>query len=78
MVEMKITSITWTSDVSLLAEASEGLGMDLSAWSSYDLKDDEKLKSCIASFEEADLILLRMSTDPVWDEVVPALERVRR
>ena len=78
MVEMKITSITWTSDVSLLAEASEGLGMDLSAWSSYDLKEDEKLKSCIASFEEADLILLRMSTDPAWDEVVTALERVRR
>ncbi len=70
---MKITSITWGSDISLLAEACNELDVELHAWSAHDLEDDAKLESCISSFKHADLILLRPTSDAVWDEVVEGL-----
>ena len=70
---MKITSVTWGSDISLLADACNELDMELHAWSAHDLEDDAKLESCISSFEHADLILLRPTSDAVWDEVVEGL-----
>ncbi len=70
---MKITSITWGSDISLLAEACNELDVELHAWSAHDLEDDAKLESCISSFKHADLILLRPTSDAVWDEVIEGL-----
>ncbi len=70
---MKITSITWGSDISLLAEACNELDVELHAWSAHDLEDDAKLENCISSFKHADLILLRPTSDVVWDEVVEGL-----
>ena len=37
---MKLTSITWGSDVPLLAEACAKLGIALSAWTPRDLEDE--------------------------------------
>jgi cobaltochelatase CobN len=72
---MKITSITWGSDISLLAEACAELGMDISAWSARDLEDEEKRRRCTQSFEHADVIILRPTNDAVWDEVIGTLDR---
>ena len=70
---MKIVSVTWSSDISLLAEACDELGMELQAWSIQDLEDDSKRKSCISSFKHADVILLRPSDSGVWDELIEGL-----
>ena len=71
---MKITSITWGSDISLLAEASAELGMELRAWSARDLEDEEKRRRCIESFEHADVIILRPTNDAVWDDIIGKLD----
>jgi len=72
---MKITSITWGSDISLLAEACAELGMEISAWSARDIEDEEKRRRCTQSFEHADVIILRPTNDAVWDDVIGTLDR---
>ncbi|HJH31514.1 MAG TPA: cobaltochelatase subunit CobN [Methanosarcinaceae archaeon] len=70
---MKITSITWGSDILLFAEACNELGMDLHAWSTQDIEDDSKREDCIRSFKDADVIILRPSNNGVWDEIIGEL-----
>ena len=72
---MKVTSITWGSDISLLVEGGKELGIELDAWSARDLEDERKRKDCINSFEHADVILLRLTTDKVWDEFIEELNK---
>jgi cobaltochelatase CobN len=71
---MKITSITWGSDISLLAEACAEIGMEISAWSARDLEDEEKRRRCTQSFEHVDVIILRPTNDAVWDDVIEKLD----
>ena len=47
---MKVTSITWGSDIPLLVEVGKELGMELDAWSTRDLEDERRRKDCIYSF----------------------------
>jgi cobaltochelatase CobN len=72
---MKVTSMTWGSDISLLVEGGKELGIELDAWSARDLEDERKRKDCINSFEHADVILLRLTTDKVWDEFIEELNK---
>ncbi|MGP8320750.1 MAG: cobaltochelatase subunit CobN [Methanosarcinaceae archaeon] len=71
---MKITSITWGSDISLLVEACNELGIELHAWSTQDIEDDSKRARCIDSLQHADAILLRPSDKGVWDEIIERLD----
>ena len=73
---MKITSVTWGSDISLLVDACNRLGIELSAWSTHDLEDDSRRESCTQSFRDADVILLRPTDDGVWDPVIEELGSV--
>ncbi|HJH29351.1 MAG TPA: cobaltochelatase subunit CobN [Methanosarcinaceae archaeon] len=70
---MKIVSVTWSSDISLLAKACDELGMELQAWSIQELEDNSKRGDCISSFKHADVILLRPSNSGVWDELIEEL-----
>ena len=72
---MKITSVTWGSDISLLADACNELGMELNAWSTYDIEDDSKRERCTQSFRDADVIILRPTSDAVWDEIIEELNK---
>ncbi len=68
---MRVTSITWGSDISLFAEACDKLGIELHAWSTNELKnDDTKLEKCIESFEHADVIILRPTSEGIWNEII--------
>ena len=73
---MKITSATWGSDIPLLAQACNDLGIELDAWSTYELEDDSKREQCTQSFETADVVLLRPTTDAYWDEIIEELNRL--
>ncbi|MDI6859198.1 MAG: cobaltochelatase subunit CobN [Methanocellales archaeon] len=70
---MKITSITWGSDIPLLVEASKELNIELNAWSTHDLEDEKKKVACIKSLESPDIILLRPINGEVWDEIEESL-----
>ena len=72
---MQITSITWESDISVLAEVCKELGIELLAWSARDLEDEKKRKACISSFKQADVILLRLTTDRLWDDFIEKLNK---
>jgi cobaltochelatase CobN len=73
---MKITSVTWGSDISLLADACNELGMELNAWSTRDIEDDSKRDSCTQSFRDADVIILRPTSDAVWDFIIEELNKI--
>ncbi|RLG24367.1 hypothetical protein DRN77_02525, partial [Methanosarcinales archaeon] len=70
---MKIVSITWSSDVSLLAEACAELDIALNAWSVHDLKDEAERERCTESFRHADVILLHPTNEGVWDDIIEKL-----
>ncbi|MHC1610000.1 MAG: cobaltochelatase subunit CobN, partial [Candidatus Methanospirareceae archaeon] len=72
---MKITAVTWGSDLPLLIEASKELGIELSAWSTHDVEDDAKREECIKSFDQADVILLHPSNEEFWDELIERLNK---
>jgi cobaltochelatase CobN len=73
---MRVTSITWGSDISLFAEACNELGIKIHTWSSHELKNnDAKLEECIRSFEYADVIILRPTSESIWDEIVEKLNK---
>ncbi|MCD6206538.1 MAG: cobaltochelatase subunit CobN [Methanosarcinales archaeon] len=72
---MKLTSITWGSDVPLLAEACAKLGIALSAWTPRDLEDEEKRDRCTQMLGDADVILLRPTNDWIWDEIIERLDQ---
>ncbi|WP_305063914.1 cobaltochelatase subunit CobN [Methanococcoides sp.] len=70
---MKITSVTWSSDIPLFAQACNELDIELHAWSIQDIEDDSKREECISSFKHTDVILLRPSNNGVWDEIIEEL-----
>ena len=70
---MKIVSITWSSDVSLLADACAELDIALNAWSVHDLKDEAERERCTESFRHADVILLHPTNEGVWDDIIEKL-----
>jgi len=72
---MKVTAITRGSDMPLLIEASKELGIELNAWSTYDVEDDAKREDGIKSFEHADVILLHPSTEEFWDGIIESLNK---
>ena len=88
---MKLTSITWGSDVPLLAEACAKLGIVLSAWTPRDFEDEKKRERCDAITKtsspridakgiaqmlgDADVILLRPTNDRIWDEIIEKLDQ---
>jgi hypothetical protein len=67
---MRLISITWASDVALLVEATGKLGADLVTWTTVDLEVPEKLEQCIESLAGADLILLHLTHEFEWGEVL--------
>ncbi|MHC1636084.1 MAG: cobaltochelatase subunit CobN, partial [Candidatus Methanospirareceae archaeon] len=66
----KIVAITWVSDIPLLVEAAKEIGVELNAWSVYDMEDEDKREKCIRCIEEADIILYHPSKEYFWDEVI--------
>jgi cobaltochelatase CobN len=72
---MKVTAITWGSDMAPLINACKELGIELNAWSTYEIEDEKKRKDCIKSFEQADIILLHPSNEGYWDEIIESLNK---
>ncbi|MEA1866154.1 MAG: cobaltochelatase subunit CobN [Euryarchaeota archaeon] len=73
---IKITTATWGSDIPLIVEACNDLGIELNAWSTYELEDGSKRERCKQLFETADVVLLRPTTDAYWDEIIEELNRL--
>ena len=67
---MRILSIMWSSYLPLLNEAAQALGVDLSAYSTKQIKREPGLVSRIAvEIEHADLVLLYRTSDEFWEEL---------
>ncbi len=67
---MRVTAITWGSDMALLVNACKELGIELDAWSTHDVEEEKERRECIKSFEQADIVLLHPSNEEYWDEIV--------
>jgi cobaltochelatase CobN len=72
---MKVTAVLWGSDMPLLIEACEELGIELNAWPTHDVEEEKKRKECIKSFERAEIILLHPSNEEHWDELIEHLRK---
>ncbi|MDM7913041.1 MAG: cobaltochelatase subunit CobN, partial [Methanotrichaceae archaeon] len=70
---MKMVSITWSSELPLLLQAAKEIGLDMDLWSTSQLSSSVDLERCLESLKQAQLILLHPSSDPCWDEIIPAL-----
>ncbi len=71
---MRIRTLTWGSDMALLVEAASDLGIDLRAWSVSKLSN-ENLEECIKSMDQAEVILLHPSQDPLFDRVLEGIDK---
>jgi len=71
---MKIVSITWSSELPLLLQGARELSLDLEAWSYTQLSDLYELEKCLESLKKAQLVLVHPSSDPCWDEIIPAMD----
>lgn len=72
---MKVTTITWGSDMPLLIEAAKELKIEMNAWSTHEMEDEKKREDCIKSFEGTEVILLHPSNDGFWDEIIERLNK---
>jgi cobaltochelatase CobN len=70
---MKLVSITWSSELPLLLQGAKELSLDLEAWSYTQFSDPSELEKCLASLKTAQMVLIHPSSDPCWDEIIPAL-----
>ena len=67
---MRILSIMWSSYLPLLSEAAHVLGIELTAYSTKQIKREPELVSRIASeIDKADLVLLYRTSDDFWEEL---------
>ena len=78
---MRILSIMWSSYLPLLREAAQALGIELSDYSTKQIKREPGLVSRIAvEIGKADLVLLYRTSDDFWEEleqvVLDAKDRV--
>lgn len=71
---MRLTAVTWASDMPLLAEAASSMGIDLKGWSVQQILNPECLLNCIRSLKEADLILLHPTQDGALDQVLASID----
>lgn len=64
--------------MSLLIEASRELGIELSAWSIYDMEDENKREECVKSIEsqKPDILLLHSTTEDFWKEIIEKKEKM--
>lgn len=68
---VKISVISWGSEISVIRHAAKKLDFELSDWNVYDLKENESLVSeCINSFSDSDFVLIHPSHDSYWDEII--------
>jgi len=70
---MKIVSITWSSELPLLLQGARELSLDLEAWSYTQFSSSSELEKCLTSLKNAQMVLIHPSSDPCWDEIIPAL-----
>ncbi|MFZ2472851.1 MAG: cobaltochelatase subunit CobN [Methanothrix sp.] len=70
---MKIMTITWSSELTLLLQGAKEVGLDIEAWSASQFADPQDLEKCLESLKNAQIILLHPSSDACWDEIIPAL-----
>jgi cobaltochelatase CobN len=67
---MRVLSIMWSSYLPLLREAARVLDIELSAYSTKQIKREPGLVSRIASeIDKADLVLLYRTSDEFWEEL---------
>ncbi|MGD0230159.1 MAG: hypothetical protein ABSC19_07360 [Syntrophorhabdales bacterium] len=67
---MRILSIMWSSYLPLLSEAARVLGIELTAYSTKQIKREPGLVSRIAvEIDKADLVLLYRTSDDFWEEL---------
>jgi cobaltochelatase CobN len=68
---VNITLISWGSEISLLKKAAERIDFNLTSWNVYELKaNDSKVRACIESFADSDLVLIHPSHDSYWDDII--------
>jgi hypothetical protein len=72
---MRLASLTWASDVSLLLEAARATKSKIRAWTVSEL-NDRNLDECINSLNSADAILLHpTASDPLFERVYERIEK---
>lgn len=68
---VKLTVISWGSEISVIRHAAKRIGFELSDWNVYELKENKDLiPECIDSFMDSDLVLIHPSHDSYWDEII--------
>ena len=71
---MKIAIVAWGSELLQFSSAAQEAGIDLSMWQVHELRDDpEQREECIESCNGADVVLIHLSHDPIWDEILSEL-----
>jgi cobaltochelatase CobN len=75
---MKIFSMMWSSYLPLVKEASDALGVGLTAYSTKQLNISPGLVDTVkCELGKADLILLYRTNDAFWDEIEPEIRNLR-
>ena len=74
---MKINAIVWASDMAHILKASREIGLDLMAWSTVGLNRQDDLAACLASLNDADLLLIHPSHDGFWDEIMQRVDSTK-
>ena len=67
---MRILTVMWSSYLPLLSEAARDRGIELSAWSTKQIKREPESVARIASeIDSSDLVLLYRTSDDFWEEL---------
>ncbi|HUL31880.1 MAG TPA: cobaltochelatase subunit CobN, partial [Thermodesulfobacteriota bacterium] len=75
---MKVLTIMWSSYLPLLREAADGLGIELSGYSTKQInRKPEMIGEIEAELDKVDLVLLYRTHDPFWEEMEETLHQVR-
>ncbi|HUJ69373.1 MAG TPA: cobaltochelatase subunit CobN, partial [Syntrophorhabdales bacterium] len=71
---MRILTVMWSSYLPLLSEAARSLGIELSAWSTKQIKRESGSIARIAGeMGKVDLVLLYRTSDDFWEELEQAV-----
>jgi hypothetical protein len=72
---MRLASLNWASDVSLLLEAARATSSRISTWTVSEL-NDQSIEECISSLNNAEAILLHpTASDPLFSQVYDRIDK---
>ena len=75
---MRILSVMWSSYLPLLTEAARSLDIELSAWSTKQIKrESQSIERIAAEISRVDLVLLYRTSDDFWEELEQVVLNVK-